>query len=231
MSRLYGVNVDETRYEIKELDNTNYHTYKMIDKEKNDKYYFRNIIGLDQVGEEEFLIYDRFYREYFRIRRVKANLGELTLLFEKDFNHFSFITDDRILFTTYDRGANERNDGIYSIKDNNYVEGSKWLEGKITDVYKDSETKETQLYIKDELSSLLLDFPKLIYTVNPNTLNPNGMVYSEIRDSYLTANTKEDIDNIKIEDQKYIRNIEEHLYEEKRNKMKQVKTKLLKKES
>mgnify|MGYP003571575913 CR=1 FL=1 len=59
MCRLYEVKVDEKRWKIVEIDNEIYHTYKIIDKEKEEIYFFKHIIGVEQVNEDEFLFYNR----------------------------------------------------------------------------------------------------------------------------------------------------------------------------
>ena len=226
MARLHEVNIDKNRYDIKELNNKNYHTYELIDKKYGDRYYFHHIIGLEQINEDELLILDRYNEESLRIKRF--NTKESSIEFEKVFNHFEFVNDDKILFMYYDNAARSRCDGIYSIKNNNYVEEAKWLNGEVIDIYTDEKSKEKIIYVEEELSSINLNFPKVIYSVNTNTFEPNGICYSELRDQFINIKSKEDILNIKIEDKKYIEIIESFFYKKHKNRMNEVKKKVLK---
>lgn len=56
---------------IVETDNEYYHSYKLIDKEKEEIYYLNHIIGVEQVTEDEFLIYKRANRDEFEIVRYR----------------------------------------------------------------------------------------------------------------------------------------------------------------
>lgn len=42
---------------------------------------------------------------------------------------------------------------------------------------------------------------KLLFTVDPNTLQPNSDCYSQLRDSYIKVSSKEDIESIRLEEQ------------------------------
>ena len=230
MSRLYGVNVDTNKYRVDEIDNNNYYSYKITEKKYHDSYLFIHIIGIEQISFNEFLIYKKSRGDNFMLKRVRLVDSAIVTLFEKEFNNIIFLNDDRILFTYNDSSARDRSSGIYSIKNNKYVEEGKWLDGKVIDVYKD-DNNESILYVEEELSSIILNNPRLIYTVNPNTLEPNSPIFSELRDSFIEVETNKDIDYIKERDISYISNIEEHYYEEKRNRLKKVKSRILKKES
>lgn len=228
MSRLYGGEVDEKRWKITEIDNENYHTYKLIDKEKEEIYLLRNIIGLEQVTEDEFLVYKRYNRDEFMITRYKLVDSIFQKIFEKEFTNFEFINDDRILFRYVDKSANYRCSGIYSIEDNNYVEDGKWLDGSIIDVYKDKETDTIKLFVQIVVPSYRLGNQELIFTVNPNTLEPNSLCYSLLRDSFINVKTKEDVLKIKKEDQKYADIISNYMFEQDSICRENAKEKILK---
>jgi hypothetical protein len=175
MNRLYNIDVDKTRWNVVEINNKNYYTYKLIDKENDDTYILENIIGLEQINENEFLVYKRYSFDEFVITRYQLTNSKYNKIFEKIFNHFHFITDDRIMFTYCDRSANYRNYGIYSINDNDYVEDGKWLERQIVKcVYDNNELDDTRLYVEMDNYSSVLGNTKLIFTVNPETLQPNS---------------------------------------------------------
>lgn len=228
MSRLYEAKVDEKRWKIIEIDNENYHTYKLIDNEQKEIYFLRQIIGVEQVTEDEFLVYSRYDLNEFRIARYKAENSRLNQIFEVKFSRFHFITDDRILFVHWDNSSKYRSSGIYSIKDNGYVEDGKWLNGTPIEVFNyDDNPAEVGLYIEEEITSYKLGNPKLLFTVDPNTLQPNSDCYSELEDSFIEINGKEDIKNIKLEEQKSIRIIEDKMCQQEREQLQKAKEKIL----
>jgi len=116
---------------------------------------------------------------------------------------FYFITDDRILLVSWANSGVYRSSGIYSIKDNNYVEDGKWLDGKVIELFDyDDNQNEVGLYVEEEIYSYKLGNSKLLFTVNPYTLQPNSDCFSQLRDGFIKINSKEDIDNIKLEERK-----------------------------
>lgn len=224
MSRLYEAKVDENRWKIVETDNKNYHSYELIDKEKEENYYLNHIIGVEQVLEDEFLVYRRASEDYFEIVRCKLQNSKFYKLFDKQFNQFHFISDDRIIFTRCSTNGLHYFSGIYSIKENKILEESKWLDGTIVEIYGNED--DIKLYI-EEMYLCNLNYTKLLFTVDPNTLQPNSDCYSQLRDSYIKVNSKEDIKNIILDEQKYIRIIEEEMYQKEREQLKKAKTKIL----
>lgn len=187
-----------------------------------------HIIGFEQVTDDEFLIYRRASGDDFEIARYKLQKSELTKLFSQIFSKFHFISDDRIMFTYWGKTGPYRCKGIYSIKDNSMLEEADWLKGDIIDIYKDDENpEEIRLYVEKVIFSYKFDDQKLIFTVDPNTLQPISDCYSQLRDSFIKVNSKDDIDKIKSEDEKYIKIIDEQIQQKEREKLKKVKEKIL----
>ena len=226
MSRLYEAKVDEKRWKIVETDNENYHTYKLIDKEQDEIYFFYHIIGLEQITEDEFLVYRRSSYDYFEIARCKLQNSKISKLFSEQFSRFHFISDDRIMFTSWGRTGPYRCSGIYSIKENKMLEETEWLNGTAIEVYQDEDKGEQKLYVEKEISSYKLHNPKLLFTVNANTLQPDSTCYSELRDSYIEINSKEDIEKLEKEEQKYARIIEEELFKQELKQLHEAKEKI-----
>jgi len=236
MSRLYDAKVDEKRWKVVKIDNgkDNYDSYKLVDKKNEEIYYFRYIIGLEQVSENEFLVFRRANYDDFEISRYKLQESEFIKTFSKRFSQFYFISDDRILFTYWGNTGPYRCGGIYSIKDNSMLEKTNWIEGTVIDIYKDDENPdEIKLYVEKEIYSYRLNNPKLIFTVDPNTLLPNSDCYSQLRDSFIKVSSKEDIDKIESEEQKNIKIIEEQMFQKEKEQLQKAKQKVLvrKKES
>ena len=211
MNRPYGVKIDEKRWEIIEASSGSQlvpiKDYKLINKETKDCYSFEKIIGLEQVAEDEFLVYKPYISPVlFTVIRYKLHDLNSDRIFKVNFRNLKGITDDIILF------LNDNNvcESIYSINKNEVLEESKWLEGKIVDIRK-TDDKNTVLYVEDEVCSNKLGTKKTCFTVEPKTFQPNSECYSEFRDSFISVNTKDDIERIISEDRENINNIEKML--------------------
>ena len=236
MSRLYDAKVDEKRWKVVKIDNgkDNYDSYKLVDKKNEEIYYFRYIIGLEQVSENEFLVFRRANYDDFEITRYKLQESEFIKIFSKRFSQFYFISDDRIMFTYWGNTGPYRCGGIYSIKDNSMLEEANWIEGSVIDINEDDENPdEIKLYVEKEIYSYRLNNPKLIFTVDSNTLLPNSDCYSQLRDSFIKVSSKEDIDKIESEEQKNIEIIEQQMFQKEKEQLQKAKQKVLvrKKES
>lgn len=228
MSRLYGVKVDEKRWKIVEIDNKNYHSYKLIDKEEEMIYPLNYIIGVEQVADDEFLVYRRANYDNFEIGRYRFQNSTVKNLFIKTFSQFHFITDDKILFTYYRDCGPHCCGGIYSIKDNKMLEEGKWLNGSAIDVYNEEEnSKETILYVEKEIYSHRLGNSKLLFTVDPESLEPNSDCYSQFRNDFIKVSSSEDIKNIESEEKESMRMLEKQIFEKEQEQLKKAKEKVL----
>ena len=228
MGRLLTTKFDEKRWKVIETDNINYHSYKLIDMENEETYILNRIVGFEQVGEDEFLVYHKKNYTEFEICRFKLQKSEFVQLFAKEFSQFYFITDDRIMFSYLGNNGTYRCGGIYSIKDNKMLEEAKWLEGMNIDPYEvDDDPERKILYVEITLPSYKLGDSKLLFTVDPETLQPNSDCYSQLRDSFIKVSDKEDIESIKLEDKKSNEIIEKQIYQQDREQLKKAKAKVL----
>ncbi len=230
MNRLYDAKVDEKRWKVVKIDNgeNNYDSYKLVDKKNEEIYFLNHIICFEQVTDDEFLVYRRANYDDFEIVRYKLQESKFIELFAKRFSQFYFISDDRIMFTYWGNTGPYRCGGIYSIKNNSMLEEANWLKGTAIDIYKDDENPEKiKLYVEKEIYSYRLRNQKLIFTVDPNTLQPNSNCYSQLRDSFIKVSSKEDIDKIESEEKKNINIIEEQMCQKEKEKMQKAKEKVL----
>lgn len=230
MSRLYDAKVDENQWKVVKINNgdDSYDSYKLVDKKNEEIYYFRYIIGLEQVSDDEFLIFKRANYDGFKIARYKLQKSKYIELFSERLSQFYFISDDRIMFTYWGNTGPYRCGGIYSIKDNSMLEEANWLKGTAIDIYiNDENPDEIKLYVEKEIYSYRLKNQKLIFTVDPNTLLPNSDCYSQLRDSFIKVSSKEDIDKIESADKKYINIIEEQIEKMEKEQLQKAKEKVL----
>ena len=227
MNRLYDIKVDERRWKIVEIDSEYYNSYKLIDKDNEEVYFLNHIIGFEQVTGDEFLVYRRANYDDFEIGRYKLQNFKIIQLFNKRFSKFYFISDDKIMFTSWGNTGLYRCSGVYSIKDNKMLDEAEWLDGAVMEVYKDDNDDEIKLYVEKKNNSYKLGDPKLLFTVDPDTLQPNSDCYSEFRNAFIKVSSKEDIENIKFEEQEMIRIMEEQMFQQKYEQLQNAKKKLL----
>ena len=228
MSRLYGTKINNDRWDIIEIDNKNYHSYKLIDKKYNNTYFLNHIIGIEQVTDDEFLVFKRVNFDDFEIIRYKMINSQPINIFSKSFNRFSFITDDRILFSYWGNTGPYRSSGIYSIKDNTMLNNASWLDGTFIKIYNTNENlNDTKLYVEKEIISFKIGNQKLLFVVDPNTLEPISDCYSQLRDSFIKVDSKEDIEKTITEDKIYINIIENQIDAIEKEHIQKIKEKLL----
>ncbi len=231
MNRLYDTKVDEERWKVEIKDNgfDKDESYKLEDKKNKVIYHFKNIIGLEQVTDDEFLVFKRAttYNKV-EIVRYKLQKGMKMSVFCQEISRFHFISDDRILFTFYDGHASYRCRGVYSIKNNSMLEEANWLEGTAIEIIKDDKNPNRFiLYFEREITSDKLGNKKILFTVDPNTLQPNSICYSQFRNSYIEIKSKEDIVKIEYEDEKNMEKLSREMWQEEIQQMKEAKEKVL----
>ena len=229
MSRLYEAKIiDENRWEVIETDKDYYNSYKLKDKKKGFLYSLSGIIGFEQVTEDEFLVYNRVSYDDFEIARYKLQGNKRIKAFSKQFSNFYFISDDKLLFTYWGNSGPYRCSGVYSIEKDCLIEEANWLNGAVIEILFDKENQKiVNLYIEKEIFSYALQRQKVLFTVDPNTLQPNSDCYSQLRDSFIKVTCKEDIDKIISDDEKSLKNIEEQIYQEKKEKLQKAKEKII----
>ena len=223
MSRLYGAKInDENRWEVNELEEDYYHSYKLIDKDTSNTYYFNRIIGIEQITDDEFLVYKRASSDYYKIARYKLENSCKKEIYSHESNNHIFLNDDNILFY----GSHFFFDDVYSISKNEEVEEAKWLYYKSFEIY-ENENNEKNLLIKDTLVSNHGD-EYLMYGVDCNNFEPNSPCYSSLRNKFIDVKTKEDCIKIHDEDYKYKSSVDRILFETQQNNLKMAKEKILK---
>ena len=227
MLRLYDAVYDEERWKVELINAKNYKTYKIIDKENLEIYYFNNIIGFEQVADDEFLVYKRAnYNNFAIIRYRLENSEKQKIIYNKEFSQFQFITDDRILFTHYGNDGNYYFQGVYSIDKNKEVAEANWLEHKGIE-FLDNDTNN--ILVTKEIYFGDLGKNELLFVVDGNTLEPVSDCYSTLRNNYIKINSKEDYKILEKEEKTYAQLISYYNFNEYMNNMKEAKKRILEK--
>jgi hypothetical protein len=177
MSKIEGINIDENKFIVRDLDegkNLSIKRIALTDKQTNNIMYLIDVVSINQVGENDFLIVRKTDSGY-RITRNKLENFVLNVIYEKKANQYLFISDEEIMFITHIIDNNDLIIDIYSIKENKDISSIRLIPGKYDKEYSDSIIKrcyETLSIDYDE--EKLLEFQKeyLEYLRKLETENP-----------------------------------------------------------
>lgn len=195
MSRLYSISYNEEQWNIRGSRNTG---YTIVNKTTFDSHRISgDVIGIEQVTDDEFLVYRRIMRDEWQIFRFKTDVinHKMHILYHKEFRHFNFLTEDIIIFDkdSYVLGAT-----LYSISKNveydilNHILSSEpdcrlIKDRQITLLYENPKKDEypTALYLEYQFNSYPLNICAYLQVVlDVNTFKTIRPVYSTLRDKY-----------------------------------------------
>lgn len=195
MSRLYDISYNEEQWSITGSRDTG---YTIINKTTFDSHRISgDVIGIEQVADDEFLVYRRIMRDEWQIFRFKADIvnHKIHNLYCKEFHHFNFLTEDIIIF---DKDAHVLGATLYSISNNkeydtlNHILSSEpdcrlTKDRAIKLLYENPKEDEypTALYVEYQFNSYPLNICAYLQVVlDVNTFKPICPVYSTLRDKY-----------------------------------------------
>ena len=142
MSRLYDITYNKEQWVCK--GSRNFGGYTFVNKKTFDSYSIAgDVIGIEQLEDNSFLIYRRIMREEWQISRVVFNSCRSCLIFSENFKNFYFLSEDTILFDSR---------CVYSISKNCRVSEFEWLKYKDLEVINDEEKNLTCLLVKEKIS-------------------------------------------------------------------------------
>lgn len=222
MSRLYDINYNEEQWNIGGCRDDG---YIIISRTTIAGFKISgDIIGIEQVTNDEFLVYRRIMRDKWQIIRIKFDLStsEVCEIYRKDFRHFNFLTDDIIIF---DKDAHVLGATLYSISKNKEYDTLNHLlssepdcrlikDRRIQLLYKDFEKDEypTALYVEYQFNSYPLNICAYLQVIlDVNTFKPIAPVYSTLRDKYFNVDDTVTLGQIAKEDSYYADRIGNYL--------------------
>lgn len=214
MSRLYEISYDKNQWSIRGSRDTG---YRIVNKKNYDSCTLRgDIIGIEQVSDNEFLVYRRIMRDEWQIVRFKfdTNTHEVYQVYCKEFRHFNFLNEDTIIF---DKDAHILGATLYHISSNAEDDALNHLLSDEPDcrliqsryirlLYDDVESDEypTALFVEYKFSSFPLDICAYLQVVlDAHTLAPISPAYSSLRDKYFYLDDSLTLGQIAKEDSYY----------------------------
>ena len=195
-SRLYGAKILSDRWNLEEVKQEYYHTYILRDEKLGCNYRFNNIIGFEQVGEDEFLVFDRASADDFRLVRFKLNNNHVRIVFSQTMDNFYFISEDKMLLTYNSRMAAEIVQCIYSISNNDQIPEAEWLKNsELVRINSDGK--------KIALSKSVDTRYKVVFNFDNKTFKPSDTCYSLLRNKQIKISSVEDLKQVIADDEKY----------------------------
>ena len=219
MYKLYDIVYDENVWNIKgDSDNG----YIISKNESLESHRLKgNIIGINQVTNNSYLIYYKVMRDKWKVIRLKLVKGGKIIEYVHRFRDFDFISDDLILF---DRNY-VQSTTLYSISKNSEIPDINFLISKSETLYDckfcksreiklvyDSENSEfpTYLQVDYELKSFYCkEFIQIL--IDLTTLSPLPLTYSTLRNKYISLNNTFTLKNLFEEHEKELKVIEDYL--------------------
>lgn len=220
MSRLYDISYDKEKWVINGSRDTG---YQIVRKETFTSYFVGgDIIGIEQVTDDAFLVYRRTMRNEWSIARIKLTGTEKVFEYEHSFTNFDFLTDDTIIFdkdscvfaTVYSINNNCEIPIIHSIisKSSNLPD-TRFCRSREIDLYYNNESFEypSHLFVAYKLSSnYCKEFIQVM--IDPSTLQPISPAYSTLRGKYIHLSDNFTLEKLFTEDNNNLNVINAFLY-------------------
>lgn len=191
MSRLYGITYNKEQWSCKGYRNLG---YTFVNKKTFDSYSVGgDIIGIEQIDDNSFLVYRRIMRDRWQISRVVFKSGHSSFVFSEEFKNFYFLSKDTILFDSR---------CVYSISKNCIVPEFEWLKYKDLEVITDEEKNLTYLLVKQKIS--FSDNAYVQVFVDSKTFKPVTSASSGLRNNHhITLSDNFTFNDLVKEDERY----------------------------
>ncbi len=191
MSRLYDITYNEEQWSCKGSRDFG---YTFVNKKTFDSYSVGgDIIGIEQIDDNSFLVYRRIMRDRWQISRVVFKSGHSSFVFSEEFKNFYFLSKDTILFDSR---------CVYSISKNCIVPEFEWLKYKDLEVITDEEKNLTYLLVKQKIS--FSDNAYVQVFVDSKTFKPVTSASSGLRNNHhITLSDNFTFNDLVKEDERY----------------------------
>ena len=216
--------VKSDRWEVELVDDKNYSTYILKDTKEHYSYTFSEIIGFEQVADNEFLVCERSAWSDFMLYRFRLNKNRREIIFDEAVDHFYNLSDDYLLLTYRTNNGSENIKGVYSISKNDYVPEAKWLRG--------SKLVELKIDDKDVILFSKTVYPdnEVLFDFDNETFKPKEICYSTSQKRSINISTCDDIERIIKEDEAYLLDKKKQEWKLKMKEQEDAARKILKKE-
>jgi len=208
MSRLYEICYDKNQWSIRGSQDTG---YRIVNKKNFDFCVLGgDIIGIEQISDDEFLVYRRIMRDKWHIIRLKFDFNSHTVfeIYHKEFHDFHFLTEDTLIFdgaTLYHISSNTEDDSLnhlLSSEPDCRLTKSRCIELLYDNIKNDE--YPTSLFVEYKFLSYPFDICAYLQVVlDAHTLAPISPAYSSLRDKYFYLDESLTLRQIAKEDSYY----------------------------
>lgn len=213
MCRLYDLSYNQNQWCILGSQHAG---YRIVNQKNSDSYYVgEDIIGIEQIFDDEFLIFRRAEDDLQIVRyKFDTNIHKVQQLYCKTFYDFEFLTEDTIIF---DKDSRESLATLYHISSNTEDDALNQILGFELDyrliekqsiclLHDDVAGSEypTALFVEYKFNSYPLDICAYLQVVlDTHTLAPISPAYSSLRNKYFYFDESVTLRQIAKEDSYY----------------------------
>lgn len=217
--KLYGISCNENQWKI---TGSRENGFLIVNKETYKGYNIKgDVIGINQIGENTFLVYRRTMRSEWAIDRYRLEDGESILEYGKRFQKCNFITEDKLIFDwessvfakVYSISENKELDVIGHIIDPNRSDASFCRGREIRFVMKNDDDEYPEYLEVVYTFGGLWCRESIQMLVDPETLQVVSQVYSTIRQKFIDLNEQYTLADLADEDSYYTQTANAYLQE------------------
>lgn len=217
MENFSGIKIDMNKWGITKND---IYGYILVNKETKEEYKLGGYIKkIEQIGEDEFLIFKKFFKDSNLLCRMIFKDDSTNMTFERHFKEISFLENNKLLLD---------NSNVYSIENNEIIAE---LAAYRSMDYKIYEVKNNQkaLGMEIELDSYQLPSEYIQFIIDVETCKPISNAFSTLRGKEIEINDEYTIFDLYKEDRKYLNIVNKQLLSRYEGLRKDGKRLLLKK--
>ena len=218
--RLYDIKCNEEQWIVKGNRDSG---YKLVHKTTFECYSISgDVIGIEQITDDAFLVYRRTMRDEWQILRLKLQ-GSTIVEYRHSFKQFSFLTNDIIIFDYEDtcHGAE-----LYCISQNSEVDDlnhlisgnldrhdASYVYSRNISLLYENEDDEYPIYLSVDyrLKDTFHSKEYLQVILDVNSLKPVTPVYSTLRNKYFSLNDSLTLRDLVEEETHYLWIIDDFL--------------------
>ena len=202
------------------IDKNDISGYILLNKKTKEEYKLGGYIKkIEQIGEDEFLIFKKFFKDSNLLSRMIFKDGSTDMIFEKHFKEIEFLENNKILLD---------NSNVYSVEKNEVIAELAAYRSMNYKIYEVKNNKNS-LGMEIELDSYQLPSEYIQFIIDIETCKPISNAFSTLRGKEIEINDEYTIFDLVKEDRKYLNIINKQLLSRYEGLRKDGKRLLLKK--
>lgn len=218
--KLHEISLNVKEWEVWKINGNQEFGYYFVEKKRRNGYFLEgNIIGINQIGENTFLIYRRSSADEWAIDRYRFKNEEKILEYSHRFENVAFITEDKLIFDynaslfskVYSISENREFDDIQHLIDSKNSDANYCRERRIN-LIKEDENDEYPKYLEVVFAfggSWCKEYIQIL--IDPNTFQIVSEAYSTMRERFIKLDEHFTLEKLVVEEAWYVMVINENL--------------------